>query len=112
MHPAKFFEHLLFVGLGVKSLEIERWSGQNAAAELREECGEAGWCEVMDVWDPRVAQRSVKTPAEKGHLSWSWETKEFASLRNEGSKSGSYSIYKDIEERLHMVIGERPWKGV
>lgn len=84
--------------------------GQNITPELREEGREAGVHGVMDVWDPRDAQRSVKTPVEKGHLSWSWETEEeFAGLRNEGSKGGGYNIYKDIEEGLHMVTGERPW---
>lgn len=40
---------------------------------------EAGWCGVVNLWDPRDAERSVKAPGKKGHLSWAWKTEEFAS---------------------------------
>lgn len=93
-----------------KESEVKRWGCQNPVLEVREKDREAGWCGVLDLWESRDTERSVKALAKKGYLRWTWKTEErFASQRSEGSEGGRYCIYRSVGEGQNMVLFERPW---
>ena len=77
MYPEILTEHLSLVGLDVKSL------GQKDEAakilSLREEDREAGWYGVVDLWEIKDAQGSVRL--QGGHLNWAWKIHGVAKSR-------------------------------